>query len=245
MKQQGTYLSCCDVLSSLVASHGAFLMQDTFTFGNFSWPSILETRGNHLSNGWSILELDGFNRLTVVDCISDSISCDDCSKQQNIIVVEGGWELVHRQTEEGHSQRPVYSTTTDMTTVATTTTTATTDKESFTTSYNIIEASKIQSIPQSTDNEVPVSQTDSCQHSYRDVLLIPRVVSDESLNRRTESLNRDKYKAYLSHSNSWKPRFGIRTVGWKRLDRSYGPQLASNNDYDYHEGEIFKLIECI
>lgn len=220
MIQQGRMTSCCDVLSSLVSSHGScsLLLDSTlFVFKDFKWPSIKESIlkaccTEDVLEGWSICELDSFDALAVTATVTHPTAV--ITQEVNIVndgcemVGECDWELVDAEAEELYFTDAIYP-----------------SEES----NDIIET--VQMEDSSFSIEI-VALSNGRSKTYRDMLLIPKL---ESKNMIQTQSNREKYcKNLLS---DWKPRFQLFSAGRKRIDRDYGTERNFTNAvYDEYEG---------
>jgi hypothetical protein len=229
MIQQGRMMSCCDVLSSLVSSHGAcsLLLGSThFVFKDFKWPSIKESIPKSSCTDvtqfedWSICELDSFDALAVTATVTHSATL--IAQEVNAIEMEedNDWELVEAEAEELYFTEAVYP-----------------SEESD----DIMQSVQVEDLPVQTENSPTsieiITLSDGRAKTYKDMLLVPKL---EAKNIITSPTNREKYCKNLS--SDWKPTFKLFSASRKRVDRDYGTERNfAKAIYDEHEGKCLSL----
>lgn len=230
MMQQGRMTSCCDVLSSLVSSHGAcsLLLGNThFVFKDFKWPSIKESIlkykcTDEVYEGWSICELDSFDALAVTATVTHSatlITQEVNPMNESFDMLEDNdWELLEAEAEE------LYFTEANYPSEGSDDTMQTVQVEDLTV--------------QTEDSDLPfsieiVSFSDGRNKSYKDMLLVPKLKLKNIIKSQT---NREICSKNLS--SDWKPTFKLFSAGRKRIDRDYGNERNfANTIYDEYEGK--------
>ena len=213
---QGTWTSCCDVLSSMISSHGNVFFNNTdFFIGNHNWPSVQETiRRCHIINGeqslsddWSIFELSGFDDLLPSKILN--VERDGRFSDEMTACMED-WEIIESDSREGGCTKS---------------------------SSDLNCADKINQISGAfrTVNLSDNTCAKVCGGTYRDVLMTPKIVDIKKL-----TMEYDQIRS-ISQPYKWKPRFEVTKTGRKRVDRCYGHhhEVSATSNYNDDEGEYF------
>ena len=220
MAQQVTMTSSCDVLSSLVSSHGTVLFNNTdFFTGNYDWPSVQESIRRSISldetslcDNWSILELDNFDHLHLSpDSRAEKIENSDGTVNAPI----EDWEIL--RSHSGY------------------------DDCCFSPTVTADRLPVDVEIPFNTKllngNNLPNTYgCDSIQEhkiTYKEKLLIPAKFNAKKVLADLE------VKQRFSQMPKWTPRFEIVKSSRKRVDRQYGRhEFISNLLLQTYEGKL-------
>ena len=218
MAKQGTWTSCCDVLSSMISSHGnVFIDHTDFFIGSHSWPSVQESiRRCHVINGedsssddWSIFELSGFDDLLPSKILNTE---KDCRVDDELSACLESWEIVESSSRN------------DRSTISSSDSNDTNEINQISGAFRTVKF-----------NNDTYTQVSDC--TYRDVLMTRNVAKGKNF-----VMKYDEVRS-ISQPYKWKPRFEVTKTGRKRVDRCYGQnEVLATANYNDDEGERLRQM---
>lgn len=238
MEKHGTWTSCCDVLSSMVSSHGNVIFDSSeFFIGNYDWPSVQESirrcsniSGNQsTSEDWSIFELPNFDDLHVSQVSGTS------GDEQTIDGTDArleDWEIIESISLSGDGTESPHNMN---------------DKDGFDKGEivrRMIEISTEDPASKSSLLTINISNVQGRGCSYRDVLKTSKAFDA------AKSALTNIEKRCTSKINSWTPIFEVVKVSRRRVDRLYGHHEAfATAHYNDIEGQSHidrkKSTKCV